>query len=443
MNPYGQKEPTTKNSEFERKAKRSVVLLLCLLIISSANTLCSAQINIKKYEDRKNTKKLILILQDEEISKSDRSQAAWALGRLQDNLALEPLLEALNDDDLRKASVWALGDIGGEKATDALVSVLTDESSPEKEEAAKALNRLGWKPATDMENAYYLVAMREWDKCRDLGDIVIEPLVFTLKNGNDNAKLGAKVSLDSLGWIPEKDNMEAYSAAKEMEAEIIAFRELIIMEEVKLKHEFAINFQKLKEDQKAGHIKLSEEEFSSLEKRFTQDIIQEQDEIDAFRAYIYKVQLKITRFGDDIYLGKENPKGKGVMVFQIVRDPHLSQLRSIWRNKWTGKPTKEFEWDPKTPDSGNFYRYNSKGEKYLFARYFFKDPRRRQIDIMERDGSIRERIFLGPESTVSTRIHEDNWDIWVEWPQEINWASERLKFLEADLITSGGSLFGK
>jgi len=430
MNPYGQK-----------KVNRSLVFLLCLLIISSANTLCSAQVNIKKYEERKNVKKLILILEDEEQSKSDRQQAAWALGRLKDTQALDPLIEALRDDDLRKASIWALGDIGGEKASDALVRVLTDASSPEKEEAVKALNRLEWKPATELEESYYLVAMREWDKCRDLGDKAIEPLVFTLKNGRDNAKIGAKVTLDSLGWIPGENNLEAYSAAKALEAKFNAFRELIIQDEMNLIQEFETNFQKLKEDQKAGHLELSEEEFRSLENRFTQDILQEQNEIDAYRAEIYKIQLKTTKIGDKVYLGIDNPKSKEVYVHRILRDPNKSQVSSVWYNIWTGNPTKEFEWDPEIPETGNFYRYNSQGEKYLFAQYFFKGPGRRQIDIMERDGSVKERIVLGPESAFSTRIHEDNWEKWVEWPQEINGASERLKFLKADLITSGDRLF--
>ena len=212
---------------------------------------------------------------------------------------------------------------------------------------------------------------------------------------------------------------------------------------MKLIQEFETNFQKLKEDQKAGHLELSEKEFTSLENRFLQEISQEQNEIDAYRAEINKIQLKTTKIGDKVYLGIDKPKSEGVMVHEILRDPNKSQVSSVWYNRWTGNPTKEFEWDPKTPESGNFYRYNSQGEKYLFARYFFKDPRRRQIDIMERDGSIKERILLGPESSFSTKIHEDSWEKWVNWPQEINWASERLKFLEADIITSGGRLFGK
>lgn len=433
MKTYGKKMPT----------KNKLIFLLCLLMLSGANTLCSAQNNIQKYEERKNVKKLILVLENEELSKSDRKQAAWALGRLKDTQALDPLTEALKDDDLRIASVWALGEIGGEKASEALVRVLTDEFSPEKEEAVKALNRLGWKPANDREESYYLVALRDWDKCMDLGEIAIEPLVFTLKNGHENARIGAKATLDSLGWMPGEKHMEAYAAAKKLEVEFMAFRELIIQDEMKLIQEFESNYQKLKEDQQAGHLDLTDEEFRSLEQRFTKDIMQEQSEIDTYRTAIYEIQLKTTRIGDKVYLGIENPKSQGVSIFKIIRDPNKSQVSSVWFNQWTGNPTKEFEWDPQAPESGNFYRYTSQGDKYLFARYYFNDPGERRIDLMERDGSVKERIVLGPECTFSTRIHEDNWEKWMEWPQEISFADERLKLLETDLITSGGRLFGR
>ena len=55
---------------------------------------------------------------------------AWALGKIKDKMAVEPLIKLLKSksDDVRKVSAWALGQIGDKSAIPALVEALkTDE----------------------------------------------------------------------------------------------------------------------------------------------------------------------------------------------------------------------------------------------------------------------------------------------------------------------------
>ena len=55
-------------------------------------------------------------------------------------------------------------------------------------------------------------------------------------------------------------------------------------------------------------------------------------------------------------------------IHSVKRGPNGRRLMDFWFDRWTGKPTKEFDWI-----SGNFYRFNHKGSKYLFAKYTLND----------------------------------------------------------------------
>ncbi|MGD0080849.1 MAG: HEAT repeat domain-containing protein [Methanoregula sp.] len=63
---------------------------------------------------------------------------AWALGKIKDKMAIEPLIKLLKSksDDVRKVSAWALGQIGDKSAIPALVEALkTDEHNSRKEDS--------------------------------------------------------------------------------------------------------------------------------------------------------------------------------------------------------------------------------------------------------------------------------------------------------------------
>ena len=403
-----------------------LLFFFCILILSNGFTELNAQINVEKYEEKKNVKKLIKVLQDKDEKPSVRTQAANALGRLKDARAVESLIAVLNDKDVRKNSVWALGEIGYKKAVGPLIGVLTDRSSLGREEAAEALDKLGWKPTEDKEKAYYLAAKRNWTGCEELGNLAIEPLVFVMIDGPDNARIGAIETLDRMGWKPGEDNEEVYNAAKILKTEREVIIDWLVKSEMKLKQEFEDNLQKLREDQKASILDLTDEEFRSLEKRLNQDIIREQEEMEAFRTVLSKTELIVAPLREGIRIGIERPIGEesdgGVTT-------HISgRGYDVWYNTWTEKPTKNLNWT-----TGNFYRYSIKGDKYLYAKFKFSERSRIliSIDIVEPDGSPRERILWRDE--IITRIGQDKW---IEWPKDLKLARERLKFLEAVFIAS-------
>ncbi|MBD3413945.1 MAG: hypothetical protein GF421_05890 [Candidatus Aminicenantes bacterium] len=78
-----------------------------------------------------------------------RMRAAEALGEIGDKRAVEPLIEAAENDNL--FSVRAI--------------------------ATEALEKLGWQPDNSVAGAVYWANKANWDKCVELGDVAVEPLI--------------------------------------------------------------------------------------------------------------------------------------------------------------------------------------------------------------------------------------------------------------------------
>jgi HEAT repeat protein len=84
-----------------------------------------------------------------EADPSRRWKAAESLARLGDNRAVDPLIDALSDDDwrVRQKAAWALGQIGDPRALLPLRRALLHESEGVKEiileslESIKGMNR--------------------------------------------------------------------------------------------------------------------------------------------------------------------------------------------------------------------------------------------------------------------------------------------------------------
>jgi len=404
---------------------KALLFFLCFIfILGNGRAELKAQVDVKKIEEKGNVKKLIKVLEDKNEKAYVRIEAANALGRLKDARAVDPLIAALNDKDVRKNSAWALGKTGDKKAVGPLVLVLTGRSSLGREEAADALDKLDWKPTQDKERAFYLAAQRDWTGCEELGNIAIEPLVYIMNDGPDNARIGAIKTLDRLGWKPDEENKKVYYAAQILKEEREVIIDELVKGEMNLKQEFEENLQKLREDYKAGEVDLTEEEFISLEKRLNQEIMKEQEEMEAFRALLHETELIVARHGEGIRIGIERATGEendqGITV-------HVSgQVKDIWYNVWNKKPAREFDWT-----TGNFYRYNIKGDKYLYAIFKFSERSRRliSIDIVEPDGSPNKRIEW--QGKILTRVSQDKW---IEWPKDKKSVKEQLKFLAAEYI---------
>ncbi|HUX08969.1 MAG TPA: HEAT repeat domain-containing protein [Acidobacteriota bacterium] len=94
-----------------------------------------------------NPKAIGVLLKELTDRKDFEAQAAEALGKIGDSRAVEPLINKLSDEDcdeeLKRSLICALGEIGDKKATDALIDTLDGDDKYVREEAVKALGKIG------------------------------------------------------------------------------------------------------------------------------------------------------------------------------------------------------------------------------------------------------------------------------------------------------------
>ncbi len=128
-----------------------------------------------------------------------RMDAAEALGEIGDKQAVEPLIDAAENDNLFCVRAAAV----------------------------KALEKLGWQPDNSVAGAVYWVDKCKWDKCIELGDVAVEPLIHDFvwgvsSNRVDIAKTLAKIggpAMDALietlnKWLKEYLGMVGLAAMK-------------------------------------------------------------------------------------------------------------------------------------------------------------------------------------------------------------------------------------
>jgi HEAT repeat protein len=117
-----------------------------------------------------------------------RRDAAWALGRIADTCAVQPLIHALKDRDyyVRSETADALGTIGDHRATNALIMALQDETWFVRRSAAWSLGHIGDPRA-------------------------VEPLIVTL--GDDDSYSVRSAAADALGQMGDRRQVQALVAA--------------------------------------------------------------------------------------------------------------------------------------------------------------------------------------------------------------------------------------
>ena len=78
------------------------------------------------------------------IDGPNRDASAWALGRIGDGKALEPLIAWLSDPEwrVRRETAQALGDLEDDRAVDALTGALEDPEAVVREWAARSLETI-------------------------------------------------------------------------------------------------------------------------------------------------------------------------------------------------------------------------------------------------------------------------------------------------------------
>jgi HEAT repeat protein len=94
-------------------------------------------------DDQRAVTPLIASLRDDD--QLVREQASWALGALDDARAVKPLIGTLRDASsaVRRQAAWALGALDDAAAVDALVAALKDADARVREQAAWALGAIG------------------------------------------------------------------------------------------------------------------------------------------------------------------------------------------------------------------------------------------------------------------------------------------------------------
>ncbi|MDY6932021.1 MAG: HEAT repeat domain-containing protein, partial [Halobacteriota archaeon] len=182
--------------------------------------------------------KIIAFLRSKDDNRGSRVNAAWALGRIGDERAVDALEGALKDEDyrvresaaealvniggeravealkgalkdknpsVRGNAAEALGEIGGERALDALVEALKDEDSGVRGSAAWALGRIGDERAVDAlidalkDKNPYVCGSAAWALGRIGDERAVDALVETLKDEDSGVRVNAAEALGRIG----------------------------------------------------------------------------------------------------------------------------------------------------------------------------------------------------------------------------------------------------
>lgn len=138
--------------------------------------------------------------------------------------AVEPLVAVLKHSkrDGCWAAAEALGKIGDARAVEPLVDMLKDADGGLRRQAARVLTSFG-VPDDPCTRAWLAVAMGQWDKAVDMGEVAVEPLVAEVHNGwgeQDEAaralgKIGDARAVGPLVAALEKPHREVRQAAAE------------------------------------------------------------------------------------------------------------------------------------------------------------------------------------------------------------------------------------
>lgn len=128
-----------------------------------------------------------------------RASAVRALGYIGDPASVPSLVIALGDEEyhVREMAQEALFEIGTPAIPD-IVDALKSRFHEVREGAAESLDRLGWKPGTTNETAYYLMAQESWMDLARMGDEAIPPLSNALDTTDDDLRMGVVLTLGKM-----------------------------------------------------------------------------------------------------------------------------------------------------------------------------------------------------------------------------------------------------
>jgi HEAT repeat protein len=190
--------------------------LIGALYDSSSRVRIGAVLTLSEINDKEVVRPLIGVLFDS--SRDVRQAAIKALGRLgyveavpalmdiatnSVNLGVaKTLLEELGEpihtnrlvttpkeSDTQILAIRALAKIGDPRAISALEKSLSDIDGEVRDQAARALLKMGWSPGKDKEAVYFFIVKGQLSRLSEMGDSVVGPLLEILGNWDNVSRL--------------------------------------------------------------------------------------------------------------------------------------------------------------------------------------------------------------------------------------------------------------
>jgi hypothetical protein len=182
-------------------------LINALQTTTEGQELNSIALSFEKYGEMA-VVSLINLLQDEAVSLVIKRYVAWALWRIPDNRAVEPLLALLNiHDELTQSAIQTLGRIGDYRATEPLRAFLLNNSNEDlRATAASALGEIRDDYAIDAlitalktDNSAKVRRLAAFALKYYRGEKVIDALIAALGDEATIIPIWARYALDEQG----------------------------------------------------------------------------------------------------------------------------------------------------------------------------------------------------------------------------------------------------
>ncbi len=141
---------------------------------------------------------------------------AWALGNIKSDAAVQPLINALKDEDLevRCKAARALGNIKSDTAVQPLINALKDEDSYVRRSVAEALGNIKSDTAVQplinaLKDEDYYVRRSATEALGNIkSDTAVQPLINALKDEDYYVRWNAVEALENICTVKNKKQLE-------------------------------------------------------------------------------------------------------------------------------------------------------------------------------------------------------------------------------------------
>jgi len=170
-----------KDSLYKIKDTRAINTLVAALKDKNPEVRSDVVGALSEYKDYRAIEPLLESASD--ANADVRIKTIKALAKIDDPRAVQPLVNALKDyqPSVRLAAASSLKEINDPRAEKALKESLSDFDVDVRMEVRNSLLAKSWEPATEVEQAHYCIAKRDWLMCEKIGKPAIKPLLLELK----------------------------------------------------------------------------------------------------------------------------------------------------------------------------------------------------------------------------------------------------------------------